>query len=354
MKEFTEMSTEKIRVGIVGAGKNTKEKHIPGLRAIEGVEIISVCNRTPESSKKAAQEFDIPKVYESWMDLVTAEDTDVIVIGTWPYLHCPITLAALEAGKHVMCEARIAMDASEAKQMYQASIKKPHLVTQVVPSPFTLHVDSTIKQMLADGYLGEILAVEIRSCGDSFVDKAAPLHWRQDSALSGLNVMGLGIWYEAVLRWVGEATHVKAMGKTVVKMRRDPQSGDMKAITIPDHLYVLADMACGALANFSFSNVTGLSAERTANLFGSQGTLRFRDGRLFAGRSGDENLAEIELPKTSQGGWRVEEEFVKAIRGIEPITHTTFADGLKYMQFTEAVARSIGEDRGISLPLFDI
>lgn len=348
------MSTEIIRIGIVGAGKNTKEKHIPGLQAIEGVEIISVCNRTLESSKKTAQEYDIPQVYEYWLDLVNAEDTDAIVIGTWPYLHCPITLAALEAGKHVMCEARMAMDASEAKRMYQASQMKPHLVTQVVPSPYTLNVDSTIKHMLADGYLGEILAIDVRVYGDSFVDIAAPLHWRQNAALSGLNVMGLGIWYEAVMRWVGEATHVKAMGETVVKMRRDPQSGVMKAITIPDQLYVLADMACGALANFSFSDVTGLSAEKTATMFGSRGTLRFRDGKLFAGKAGDNSLTEIDPPQTPHGGWRVEEEFINAIRGLEPITHTTFTDGLKYMQFTEAVTRSIAANRGIPLTLMNI
>jgi predicted dehydrogenase len=347
------MRTDKIRIGIIGAGKNTREKHIPGLHALNGVEIISVCNRTLESSKRAAMEFNIPNVYENWTDLVAAGDTDSIIIGTWPYLHCPITLAALEANKHVMCEARMAMDASQARKMYEASLQKPHLVTQVVPSPFTLKVDNTIQNMLADGFLGEILAVEVRSYGNNFVDKEAPLHWRQDAALSGLNVMSLGVWYEAIMRWVGEATRIKAMGKTVVKIRRHPLSDEMKVTNIPEHLSVLAEMACGALASFSFSSASGLSGENTANLFGSQGTLSLRNGILFAGKSGDESLAELDIPKNLQRGWRVEEEFINAIRGLEPITHTTFADGLKYMQFTEAVARSMAESRGISLPLFD-
>jgi len=348
------MNTDKIKIGIIGAGKNTREKHIPGLRALEGVEIVSVCNRTLESSSRVAKEFDIPQVYENWTDLVSAGDTNAIVIGTWPYMHCPITLASLEAGKHVLCEARMAMDASQAKRMYAASLLKPHLVAQVVPSPHTLHVDGTIKKMLNDGYLGEILAIEARIHRNDFVDKESPLHWRQDAEFSGLNIMSLGIWYEALMRWVGEATCVEAMGKTFIKMRRDQRTGELKAIKIPEHLNVLAEMACGALASFSFSSITGLIGEETINLFGSQGTLSLRNGKLFAGKRGDERLTEIDLPVNLQGRWRVEEEFVNAIRGLEKITHTTFSDGLKYMQFTEAVARSLSEKRAISLPLLGI
>ena len=98
-----------IRIGIVGAGNNTRVRHIPGLKAIPGVEIVSVCNRSRESSQRAAEAFNIPKVYEDWRALVAADDTDAIVIGTWPYMHREITCAVLAAGKHVMCEARMAM-----------------------------------------------------------------------------------------------------------------------------------------------------------------------------------------------------------------------------------------------------
>ena len=125
------MDEEIIRVGIVGAGNNTRLRHIPGLKAIEGVNIISVCNRSRESSQRVADEFDIPRVYDNWLDLVQADDTDAICIGTWPYLHCPITLATLEANKHVLCEARMALNAQEAHAMLEAARRKPHLVAQL-------------------------------------------------------------------------------------------------------------------------------------------------------------------------------------------------------------------------------
>src|SRR6266550_7810110 len=130
------MSTHSLRIGLIGAGANTRSRHIPGLKAIEDVQIVAVCNRRPGSTAAAAREFGIAKTYEHWQDLVADPDIDAVVIGTWPYLHCPITLAALEAGKHVLTEARLSMDAAEAYQMHEAAQRHERLVAQVVPSPF--------------------------------------------------------------------------------------------------------------------------------------------------------------------------------------------------------------------------
>jgi predicted dehydrogenase len=335
-----------IRIGIVGAGGNTRAKHIPGLQAIEGVEIVSICNRSRASSERAAQEHGIPTVYDHWQALVEAPDTDAIVIGTWPYLHCPVTLAALAAGKHVLCEARMAMNGREAQTMLDAARNHPHLVSQVVPSPFTLRVDAMMQGLIGAGYLGDLLAVEIRDAR-GFLDYEAPLHWRQDTDLSGLNVMGLGIWYEALMRWVGEATRVMAMGKCFVRMRRDPATGRLRAVRIPEHVDVLADLACGAQAHIGISQAAGLAGPREALLYGSRGTLRFAEDKLYGGQRGDETLREIAIPPERQGGWRVEADFVAAIRGQAPVTLTTFEDGVRYMRFTEAVAESMATGRAV-------
>jgi len=343
------MRDETIRVGVIGAGANTRSRHIPGLQAIDDVEIASVCNRSRASSEGVAEAFGIPKVFENWQDLVADPDTNAIVIGTWPYMHCRATLSALQAGKHVMTEARMAMDATEARAMRDLARSKPHLIAQVVPSPMTLRVDDTIKRLIAEGYVGELLAVELRA-GGTFLDRQASLHWREDFDLSGYNTMSLGIWYEAVMRWIGHATRVVATGKTFVKMRQD-ETGVMRAVRIPEHVDVIADMACGAQAHFQISNVAALSGAPEAFLFGSDGTLRTCEDRLYGGRRGDAALSEIMIRPDQQGRWRVEEEFVDAIRGKDVITHTTFEDGVKYMEFTEAVARSMATGKAVSLPL---
>ena len=193
------MANETIRIGFVGAGANTTLRHLPGFKAIEGVELVSVSNRSRESSRRVADEYRVATVYDSWVDLIEAEDTDAICIGTWPYMHCIMVLAALESGKHVLAEARMAMDATEARVMLDASRQNPNLVTQIVPAPHTLKVDNAIKELIADGYLGDILSVDLAVHVGGFIDHDGPLHWRHDRDMSGYNIMWMGIMYEAMM-----------------------------------------------------------------------------------------------------------------------------------------------------------
>eukprot|EP00665_Eupelagonemidae_sp_cell47_P003391 gene3391-3693_t len=72
----------RLRVGVIGAGANTKKMHPPKLQGIGGVSVTRVANRSAESSRAAAAEFGIPHVAESWEALVAAEDVDAVVIGT--------------------------------------------------------------------------------------------------------------------------------------------------------------------------------------------------------------------------------------------------------------------------------
>lgn len=328
-----------IRVGIVGAGANTTARHIPLLQAIPGVEVVGVVNRSEASSSDVAKRFGIPKTYAHWEQAVADRDTDAIVIGTWPYLHCPVTLAALEAGKHVLTEARMAMNADEALRMLQASNARPEQVAQVVPSPITLFADATIKRLLADEYIGRLLAVESRFSG-GFIDSVAPMHWRQNAELSGNNIMAMGIYYEAIVRWVSRAAGVLARGKIFTEQRTS-ENGKPQTVKVPEHLDVVADLECGAQLHMQQSAVAGLLEDNAIYLFGSEGTLRLTDDKLFGGQRGDKHLSEIVIPDSERGGWQVESDFVAAIRGEREVTHTTFADGLHYMQFTDAVVRSI-------------
>ncbi len=333
------MSTPPIRIGIVGAGQNTRARHIPGLQAIEGVQLVSVCNRRRESTERVAAEFQIPKQSSDWRELVVDPDIDAVVIGTWPYLHCPVTLAALAADKHVLCEARIAMNAEEARAMRDAALAKPQLVTQVVPAPMTLSVDRTASRLISEGALGNVLAVRLQA-GAAFLDRQAPLHWRQDIKLSGLNIMTLGIWYECLMRWIGAARRVFARGQILQRQRTDDE-GQQHSVQIPEHLDVIAEMDCGAQACFQISAVTGHNQHEGIWLFGDEGTLRFSEGQLYFGGRGEQALRVLSIPADEDVGWRVEEEFVAAIRGQEKVQRTTFEDGVRYMQFTEAVHQSM-------------
>ena len=72
---------------------------------------------------------------------------------------------------------------------------------------------------------------------------------------------------------------------------------------------------------------------------------------LSAGKRGDADLAPVEIAPDKRGGWRVEEEFINAIRGLEAVTHTDFATGVAYMEWTSAVSRSLSSRQTVTLPL---
>ena len=342
--------TGDIRVGFIGAGANTTLRHLPGLQAIDGVTTVSVANRTRESGQRIADEWGIQSVYDSWEELVQATDTNAICIGTWPYMHETLVLAALENDKHVLCEARMAMNSVEAREMLAASRAKPKLITQIVPGPLLLKVENTIKNLIADCYLGDILSIEFAVGGD-FPDPHTPLHWRENRDLSGNNMMRLGILYEEIMRYVGPAKSVKAVTKTHVKSR----SYDDKSkhyITVPDYVQIISEMESGPVMHVRMSSMLGLAGSDTLYMFGTDGTIKvdMDSMKLFGGRKGQSELTEIKIEPELEGHWRVEEEFINAIRGNETVTHTNFEDGVKYMEFTDAVHISASTGDTVYLP----
>jgi predicted dehydrogenase len=342
-----------IRVGIVGLGGNCRSRHVPGLRACANVEITAVCNRRRESTLAAAKEFDIPKPLDRWSDLVADPGIDAVLIGTWPYLHSAITVAALKAGKHVLCEARMATNVAEARAMLAASRAHPELVCQIVPSPLGLRGDRVVKRLIASGFLGELREVVAIGTSDALADPHTPLSWRQVSELSGLNMLTLGIVHETLLRWVPQPIRVMAQVHAFTPERIDPATGMSVRVGTPDSVQVLSVLDGGAAAMYHISGVTRFGPGSQIHLYGSEGTLKYElapQDRLWGARRGESQLREIPVPPEDEYGWHVEEEFIAAIRGQGQVQFTDFATGVRYMEFTEAVARSSAAEEAVDLP----
>jgi predicted dehydrogenase len=352
------MSSGTLRVGLIGAGANTRARHIPGLRAVPDVEIVGVCNRRPSSTAGVAREYGIPRTYESWEEVVADPDVDAVVIGTWPYLHCPITLAALEAGKHVLTEARLSRNAAEARRMLAAAKKHPELVAQVVPSPYGLMGHDVMVERIRGGYLGELREVGVVNRNASLADPAAPLSWRQDAGLSGFNVLTLGILHETLLRWAPAPVRVLAQAHAFIPTRIDPESGARRPVGTPDSVQVLTVLPGGARGVYQLSGVTPFGQEASIRLYGSEGVLHYDilADRIFGSsrtRRGQPGVAleEVTIPEEKARSWRVEADFVDSIRQGTPVRLTDFATGVSYMEFTEAVARSAQSGVAVDLPL---
>lgn len=351
-----------IRVGLIGAGANTRGRHIPGLLAQEGVEIVAVCNRRPESTHAVAREFGVPRVYTHWEEIIADPTIDAVVVGTWPYLHCPVTLAALRAGKHVLTEARLSMNAAEAHQMLRTAREHAHLITQVVPSPFGLRGHDVIRTLFSEGYLGELREAHVYCFNAALADPDALLSWRQDAQLSGYNALALGILHETLSRWTPPPVQVQAQAHAHLATRVDPASGVRRPVGTPDSLQVLAILENGARVSYHLSAVTPFGQGMGVWLYGSDGVLhydfladRLRGATRRPGRDAAraDELEEITITSERARAWTVEADFIAAIRTGRPIEFTTFEAGVAYMEFTEAVARSAESGEPIELPLQD-
>ena len=353
------MTPRPLRIGIVGAGANTRERHIPGLRAIAGVDIAGVVNSTPESTARAAREHGIPRTYGHWRELIDDAGINAVVIGTWPDLHCEVTCAALAAGKHVLTEARMARDAAEARRMLATARAHPQLVAQVVPSPFGLVQQPYVRGLLDGGFLGELRELVVIGATDLFHDATKPLHWRQDRAKSGLNILALGILHETALRWSPPPVRVFAQTAILAPTRPAAGGGTVEA-TVPDSVQVVTQLAGGGRGGpggrglYHLSGVALFGPGLQLHLYGSRGTIKLEIApreRLLIGQGGDAELREVNIPPGQRGGWRVEAEFIGAIRGEEAVKFTDFETGVQYMEFTEAVHRSAVSGLPVELPL---
>jgi predicted dehydrogenase len=347
------ISSSEIRIGIVGAGQITRARHFPGFRAIPGTRIVGICNRRRETATRIAREFDIPKVYGNWEDLVTDPGVDAVVIGAWPYLHCPVTLAAFEAGKHVLTQSRMALNAREAQRMYDRALECPRLTAMVVPSPYGLTGDAFIRSKIESGFLGELREVHVHAFNDQLADPATPMNWRQQTRYSGFNMLALGDVYETVSRWVPPARRVLAYATKIIPQRFDPEQEKTVRVGTPDSVHVITTQEDGSAGVYRLSGVVWHENSMGVALYGSEGTLIYdllRD-EVRGARRQEPELKPLAISDSPRGGWRVEADFIAAIRGERPVTRTDFLTGVRYMQFTEAAARSSRHQVPVTLPL---
>src|SRR3954468_18616577 len=286
-------STSKLRLGFVGAGDIVRRRHLPGLRKHPEVEIVAVCNSTYESAQKFCDE-NAPEAIpmQNWADLLSIPEIDVIWVGTPPYMHSAVTMSALEAGKHVFCQARMSMDLAEAEEMLAASRRFPELVTMLCPPPFGLRGDLMVKKILAENDIGQPHHVRLQSFHGNYVDPDSPAHWRQKIEISGLNTLTLGIYIEVLQRWLGDITGVFARGKIIQPIR------EAYNVIVPDLLTVLCSFDSGAEGVLEFSGINALAEADPLEIYGSAGTLTydFTADIMQAGKVGDRALHVVDVP----------------------------------------------------------
>lgn len=324
-----------IRIGIIGSGKVAQGRHIPRLQNIPDVQISHAWSKTKATAESAAKDFGIPNVVSNWEEIIDSPDIDAVIIAAPPVLHMPATLAALNSGKHVLCQARMARNLNEAQVMFKAS-QNTNLVTTLYPPALGLKGDRVMKRLLhEEGYVGDILDVRVTAISSPV---PGPGGWQVDPEIVGVNTMTLGILSEVFNRWIGP-------GKTVSASSGEPPE------VVPQSLVIGVELENGGTASFHLSlrgtNGPGFSIE----IYGSRGFINYTMlVEEISGRTeGEDNVHPINISDEEQQDQTTDADFIRSIRKGTPIS-PDFAEGLRYMEFTEAVAQSLFEKRSVSLP----
>ena len=336
---------EKVRVGVIGAGGVARGRHLPRLAAIEEAEVAVIWSRDAAKASGAAAEFGIPKVAREWLEVAESPHVDAVVVATPPVLHLPATVAALSAGKHVLCQARMARNLSEAQQMREAA-GSSGLVTALYPPLPGLKGDRTVRRLLhEDGYVGEVR--EVRVAGLADMPPGDGYSWQLDPEVAGVNTMTLGMWAEVVNRWVGPAQSLTA----TARRHRAIPCGEPVLATVPGSVAIAAELECGATASYHFSMHAAFAPPQAIEIYGDRGAVAYNlFGDVLRGATrGQDELRVIDIPEDEVRLQTTDAEFIRAILDGTPV-EPSFEEGLRYMEFTEAAAISAHTGEAVMLP----
>src|SRR5436190_22644575 len=201
------MPSSKRRIGIIGAGFGA-QVYVPAFRA-EGWDVAAICSRNRDKAEQAASAAGIADAHTDPLELIRREDIAAIGIATPPGTHHELAIAALKAGKHVMCEKPFALNAPQAAEM--ESVAKQSGRTAMVGHEFR-HTPQRayIKQLLSDGHIGQFRLCTIELFLDRYVTaEPRPLTWMARKVAGGGVLGALGSHYiDALRHWFGEVASV--------------------------------------------------------------------------------------------------------------------------------------------------
>lgn len=360
-----------LRIGIVGAGIGAG--YIAGFQRQANVEVAALCARSLTRMKPLAERYRIPHTYGSYEEMLAVEPLDVIVVATPNFLHHPMAMAAMEAGKHILCDKPLAVNLAQAREMVAKAEERGlrHFV------PFTwrfLPAAQYIKEILASGFLGQLYHANVRFYVCGWGDPQGPMRWQYDKEQAGTGALGnLGSHaIHLVEWWLGRIQRVCGRLGTAVK-QRVAEGGRSVAIHVDDTCAIVSELENGVPVVFDISSVAQVSRiNLEIGLHGSEGSLVFQDdwgapdamtGRILAMRKGDQVPSAVAIPVRVTGEFldapdyftpvrscfaQMTREFVSAIREKRP-AEPSFHDGLRVQEVIDAVLRSAQEERWVTV-----
>ena len=360
---------DRVRVGIVGASWYPDLMHLPSLRNHPHAELRSICSRTGNSAAELAKKYGIPRVFTDYRTMIEQGDLDALIVAAPDELHYAITMHALDAGLHVLCEKPLAHTAKEACAMYEkataAGVKHMTYFTYRWIAPYRY-----LHELIDQGYLGRCFEFNLRYHGD--YGRAAEYGWRFDGQRSQGILGDIGSHMIDLARWnVGDITKVSAHLATYVAR---PGAGGAVLDPANDAAVLALEFVNGAHGVIQVSAVAHVGdrgQEQQFILHGAEGTLEvdynFKSTEVRGARQSEEQLHVLPIPDGLRGhvdastsffsqmfqafgtesiGTRL---FIDAIIENRPLS-PSFYDGWKTQEVLEAAVESHRTGRWITLP----
>ena len=359
------MASSKNSIGIIGVGFGA-QVHVPAFRS-EGWDVAAICSRTREKAQKAADEAGIPSVYTDPTELIRRDDLAAVAIITPPGSHHPLSIAALNAGKHVLCEKPFALDAKQAEEMRAAAAKSGK--TAMVAHEFR-HTPQRayIRQLLAEDYIGKFQLCTLELFLDRYVSREPrPLTWQAYKSEGGGLLGALGSHYIDGLRfWFGEIASVTGwlaglrpdVVDTVTRKIVKAETDDSFSFTMTFKNGGMATMTSSFAVTPARGAKIAVMGERGTLIAEHPGPNPLENGVVVASRDGAP-LQELKtpaqyIPFTDARDHRLMafrllvRDFTKGIeQGSSPAPN--FTDGLRGQQVLDAVRESSASGRTVNL-----
>ncbi len=360
---------DSINIGIIGAGF-ARTTQIPGFRACAGARVTAIASGRRESAERVAHEFDIPFVGADWRDIVGRADVDLVSIVTPPSTHEEITLAALDAGKAVLCEKPTAMNADESRRMMERADGAGAFALIDHELRF-LGGRQKMRDMIRAGEIGQVRHAALSFRADSRATTERAWDWWSDAKMGGGTLGAIGSHAIDSFRWLldAEVADVCCQLSTHVAERPDVAAdGALRAVTTDDEANLLLrfidhEHLRGATANVSLSLIEAGAPLHRLEIFGARGALRVEEaGELWHAPIGAGAWQRVEVergllaPGMRDGGWsrgftRFAQEIVNALREGRPTVAgaATFADGHRTQLVLDAARLSHGTGKRVAV-----
>ncbi len=268
----------RLRVGIVGASAEGQGwapiSHFPALRNLPEFEIAAICTAHADTAAAAAQKYGIARAFHDYKAMVREPDIDLVSVVVKVPSHYDVVMAALGAGKHVYCEWPLGANLAQAEAMATlASSKgvKAMVGLQARGDPAIRY----LRELIADGYVGDVLAVNMTMFTGGVLERSASRLWDRDKTkgVSALTVRGIHTM-DSLCHCLGEFVEVSAKVTTQVKQWRVVETGESVDVDTPDNVAVNGVLEGGALVSVHVGTVPYNGSAWRMEIYGRDGTIR--------------------------------------------------------------------------------